>query len=106
MLLCMLAAVCVLSYASKDDRKGKQIEPVYALPMPDVLPPVPMPDSPLPAIRELRPPIRHTVNRQQQGIDDVIPEGEDFEDDDYDDPDKAILHESEDEEGGDATDDE
>ena len=69
MLLCMLATACVLSYASNDDRKGKQIEPVYALPMPDVLPPVPMPDSPLPAIRELRPPIRHTVNRQQQGID-------------------------------------
>ena len=42
----------------------------------------------------------------EKASDNVILEGEDFEDDDYDDPDKAVLHESEDEEGGDATDDE
>jgi len=48
----------------------------------------------------------NVANAGEKASDNVIPEGEDFEDDDYDDPDKAILHESEDEEGGDATDDE
>ena len=54
--------------AFADKKRGKPIEPVYALPEPDALPPAPQPDRPLPAIRELRPPIRHTV-AQQQGID-------------------------------------
>lgn len=51
-----------------DKKKGKPIEPVYTLPEPDPLPAVPLPDRPLSAIREMRPPIRHTV-AQQQGID-------------------------------------
>ncbi|MCR5851715.1 MAG: glycosyl hydrolase family 25 [Bacteroidaceae bacterium] len=51
-----------------DNKKGKQIEQMFALPEPDVLMPAPEPDRPLPQVQELRPLIRHTVN-QQQGID-------------------------------------
>ena len=58
----------VAAIAFADKKKGKQIEPIYALPEPDVLPAAPLPDPHLMAIRELRPPIRHTV-AQQQGID-------------------------------------
>ena len=66
-LLCffLLAAT-----ASADRRKdGSKVDPIFELPMPDLLPLVPQPDSPLPPVREMRPPIRHTVNLQQQGID-------------------------------------
>ena len=48
----------------------------------------------------------NVANAGEKAADNVIPEGVDFDDDDFDDPDKAVLHESEDEEGGDATDDE
>lgn len=63
---CLLTAVATVVLA--DNKKGKQIEQFYAVPEPDVLVPAPMPDVPLPPVRELRPLIRHTVN-QQQGID-------------------------------------
>ncbi|MBO4550884.1 MAG: glycosyl hydrolase family 25 [Bacteroidaceae bacterium] len=59
--------VCAAS-VSADKKKGKQIEQIYTLPEPDPLYAPPLPDRPLPSIRELRPPIRHTV-AQQQGID-------------------------------------
>lgn len=66
MLFCAASFVAAVAFADK--KRGKPIEPVYALPEPDALPKAPLPDRPLPAIRELRPPIRHTV-AQQQGID-------------------------------------
>ena len=66
MLFCAASLVAATAFADK--KKGKPIEPVYALPEPDALPAPPLPDRPLTAIRELRPPIRHTV-AQQQGID-------------------------------------
>ena len=59
-------------YANKDDKdktKNKPGEAVYTLPEPDVLLPAPLPDRPVPPVLELRPPIRHTVNPVQQGID-------------------------------------
>ena len=67
-LLCILLAMALVVFAEKKGKKGKQIETVYTLPEPDALPPVPLPDRPLSAAHELRPPIRHTV-AQQQGID-------------------------------------
>lgn len=63
---CLFSVACCLLLADK--KKGKQIEPIYALPEPEALPSVPLPDRPLPRINELRTPIRHTV-AQQQGID-------------------------------------
>lgn len=54
--------------ALADKKKTAQTEPIYALPMPDVLPAAPVPDPPLPAIGELHPILRHTATRQQ-GID-------------------------------------
>lgn len=66
-LLLFLLLVATIAYADK--KKSKPVEPVYTLPVPDVLPPAPQPDSPLPRVAELRAVIRHTVNRQQQGID-------------------------------------
>ena len=65
-----LAIVCCLLSVSTfaDNRKGRQIEQLFAAPEPDALMPAPSPDRPLPPVRELRPLIRHTVN-QQQGID-------------------------------------
>lgn len=65
---CTLLLVTAVASADKKDKKGKPVEPIYALPEPDVLSRAPLPDRPLPSIRELRPPIRHTV-AQQQGID-------------------------------------
>ena len=65
----LLLALSFLAIAVLADKKrGKEIQLVYTLPEPDALPAPPLPDRPLPAIRELRPPIRHTV-AQQQGID-------------------------------------
>ena len=71
-LLC--AIFCLLSvsvFADKDDKtKHKPGDAVvYALPEPDVLLAAPLPDRSAPHIQELRPPIRHTVNNVQQGID-------------------------------------
>ena len=66
--LCALAFVCSLSLVGKNDKKGKTVEPIYVLPEPDVLLPVPLPDHRLPVVWELRPIIRHTV-AQQIGID-------------------------------------
>ena len=65
-LLLLLFVLATTVFADK--KKGKPIEPVYALPEPDAMPSPSLPDRPLPAVRELRPPIRHTVARQQ-GID-------------------------------------
>lgn len=64
-LFLLFFALAAVAYA---DKKGKQVEPIYALPEPDVWIPAPLPDSHLPQIVELRPPIRHTV-AQQHGID-------------------------------------
>ena len=67
LLLAMTAA------ATADKKKGKAsagtVEPVYSLPEPEVLCKAPLPDSPLPAAREIGPLIRHSVNPQQHGID-------------------------------------
>ena len=70
-VLCFLSlAFSLAGTASADGRKaGRQVDPICDLPMPDALPPVAQPDRPLPPVRELRPPVHHTVNRQQQGID-------------------------------------
>lgn len=68
--LCILMLAFLPATVSADKKKaGRQVDPIYDLPMPDLLPPVPPPDCPLPPVREQRPPIRHTVNLQQQGID-------------------------------------
>lgn len=67
---CLFSLTVIASY--KDDKnktKNKPGEAVYALPEPDVLPASPLPDQSVPPILELRPPIRHTVNNVQQGID-------------------------------------
>ena len=64
----LLFLILVATTAFADKKKGKQVEPIYALPIPDALLPAPLPDCPLPQVRELRPIIRHTVN-QGQGID-------------------------------------
>lgn len=69
--LCICTLLLVTAVASADKKgksKGRTVEPIYALPEPDPLSRPPLPDQPLPLIRELRPPIRHTV-AQQQGID-------------------------------------
>jgi len=67
-LSCFCALLLLAAASSADKKKSKQIEPIYALPMPEVLPPAPLPDRPLPAVRELLAIIRHTVS-QGQGID-------------------------------------
>ena len=67
-----LSAVLIAAattFADKKGKKGNPVETVYALPEPDVLPQIPLPDQPMLTVRELRPPIRHTVNQQQLGID-------------------------------------
>ena len=66
--ICALLLVTAVASADKKVKKGKPVEPIYALPEPDALPGAPQPDRHLPQVRELRPPIRHTV-AQQQGID-------------------------------------
>lgn len=65
-LLCVLLGTVVI--ASADKKKSKPVEPVYNLPEPDLLPAVPLPDRPLPLIREPHSPIRHSA-AQQRGID-------------------------------------
>ena len=64
----LFVAGCLLFVPAIADKKGKQIEPIYASPMPDVLLPAPSADRPLPVARELLPIIRHSVS-QGQGID-------------------------------------
>jgi len=65
-LFCALSLVA--AELSADKKKSKQIEPIYALPMPEVLQPAPQPDRPLPAIGELRSLLRHTAAKGE-GID-------------------------------------
>lgn len=66
-LVCLpLLAVATVTLADK--KKGKPVEPIYSLPMPDALPSVPLPDKAMPAIRELGQIVHHTAG-QQQGID-------------------------------------
>ena len=67
-MICAVACLLPVASAFADNKKGKQLEQMYATPEPDVLPSVPLPDLTLFPVRELRPLIRHTVN-QQQGID-------------------------------------
>ena len=66
-LLLSALLVCAAS-VSADKKKGKPVEPIYALPEPDALPTAPLPDNRLPGAPELRTIIRHTVSKQQ-GID-------------------------------------
>lgn len=66
----LLSVVCCLlsDTALADKKNGKQIEPLYVLPEPDVLMAAPQPDRPLQPIGELRPLIRPSAG-QQRGID-------------------------------------
>jgi len=69
LLLCLLSAVCSLPLVSKNGKKNKQTQPIYALPEPDALLRAPLPDQPLPPVREPRTAtVQHTV-AQQKGID-------------------------------------
>ena len=68
LLLCLLVMATAAFAGNKGKKKGGTVEPIYALPMPDLLPPVSQPEPPLPYVADLRPLIRHTV-AQQQGID-------------------------------------
>ena len=68
-LFVLLLAVAATASADKKKKTSSgQVEPIYALPEPEVLWAAPQPDSPLPVPPELRPLIRHSVNKQQ-GID-------------------------------------
>lgn len=70
-LYIILAFLPVVAYAASDRNgktKLKRGEVLYALPEPDALLAVPLPDHPLPSISELRPFFHHTVS-QHQGID-------------------------------------
>ena len=51
-----------------DKKKTGQVEPIYELPMPDTLPPVPQPDRPLPRVADLTGPVHHVTGRGE-GID-------------------------------------
>lgn len=64
LLLLFMVAVTM----SADKKKGKPVDPIYSLPMPDQLPSAPKPDRPMPRVAELRAIIRHTV-AGGQGID-------------------------------------
>lgn len=68
--LLLLVLLLAFSQAAEADkrRKGATVQPIYALPEPEVLWAPPSPDTPLPHATELHPLIRHTVARQQ-GID-------------------------------------
>ena len=69
LLFCVVFLAVATAFGDKKGKKkGEAVDPIYALPMPDALPPVPLPDRRQPQIAELRPPIRHTV-AQGQGID-------------------------------------
>ncbi len=61
-------AALTTSADKKGKKKGESIDPIYALPMPDQLPPVPLPDRPLPRLTEVRTQVTYTV-ASQQGID-------------------------------------
>lgn len=67
-ILLLGAFLTMVLPASADKKKGRPVDPIYALPTPDALPAVPLPDRPMARAAELRPIIRHTVS-QQQGID-------------------------------------
>ena len=66
--LLLMALFLLTAEASADKKKGKPVDPIYALPMPDQLPSAPLPDRPMPRVAELRAIIRHTV-AGGQGID-------------------------------------
>lgn len=53
---------------SADKKKGKPVEPIYALPEPDAPLPAPLPERSMPRVAELRPIIRHSVAKGE-GID-------------------------------------
>lgn len=65
----LLATAATASADKKKKVTLGQVEPIYALPEPEVLWTAPLPDTPLPAPVELKPLFRHTANLQQQGID-------------------------------------
>ena len=69
LLFCtILIAATTASADKKDKKKGDTVAPTYALPEPDALPRVPLPERSTEPVTEIRAIIRHTV-AQQQGID-------------------------------------
>ncbi|MBQ5936358.1 MAG: glycosyl hydrolase family 25 [Bacteroidaceae bacterium] len=64
----VLIAAATVFADKKGKNKGDTVDPIFALPMPDQLPPAPLPDRPLPRVTEMRAQVQHTV-AQQQGID-------------------------------------
>ena len=66
---CLLPLVTTPASADKNDKtKQKPGEAVYALPEPDAMASVPLPDQPLLAVAEIIPIIRHVVS-QGRGVD-------------------------------------
>lgn len=67
-VLMVFALLFVAANVTADKKKGKPVEPIYALPEPDPLPRAPLPERPIDPVTEVLAIIRHTAG-QQQGID-------------------------------------